>query len=120
MRSAPACLQGSAGGGHLRCERVLRDLPGFKQVYFLCSTPSGKLDPPVPAQLPCVLWPSAHVPAMTGGRLTWLAHACRLRVPRGRCQALHVHHEALQMLYLLLGPCRCELHLERGCCGQTV
>lgn len=38
----PPCLQGSAGGGHLRCERVLPDLPGLKQVYFLCSTPSGE------------------------------------------------------------------------------
>ncbi|KAL4419202.1 hypothetical protein ABPG77_000596 [Micractinium sp. CCAP 211/92] len=40
MRRRGWRLLGSAGGGHLRCERVLPDLPGFKQVYFLCSTPS--------------------------------------------------------------------------------
>ncbi|KAL4422275.1 hypothetical protein ABPG75_008472 [Micractinium tetrahymenae] len=40
MRSRGWQMLGSAGGGHLRCERVLPDLGGFKQVYFLCSTPS--------------------------------------------------------------------------------
>ncbi|KAL4422273.1 hypothetical protein ABPG75_008470 [Micractinium tetrahymenae] len=34
MRSRGWQMLGSTGGGHLRCERVLPDLGGFKQVYF--------------------------------------------------------------------------------------
>lgn len=40
MRRRGWQLMGCAGGGHIRCERRFPDLPGFKQVYFLASTPS--------------------------------------------------------------------------------
>lgn len=41
MRGRGWRLHAASSGGHIRCERTFPDLPGHKQIYFLCSTPSG-------------------------------------------------------------------------------
>jgi hypothetical protein len=48
----PPQILGASAGGHIRCERTFADLPALKQVYFLCSTPSGE---PVAGRGPVVL-----------------------------------------------------------------